>query len=98
MKTFFNAAFLSFWMSGLCEDSHMIILESLETVISSPRIPVNELQPILIILEYVDHDESSLPVSFQILRKQHAKLVRTRKYCGTKNNNIDYIAKVIKGF
>lgn len=65
-KNLFNAAFLSCWVS-LSGETKIAICERLVEAISSPTIPLNVLQSLLNLFEFMDHDEKPLSAPVQKL-------------------------------
>ncbi|PXF45649.1 Target of rapamycin [Gracilariopsis chorda] len=62
-KLVFNAAFLSCWKHPLSSESKVKIVYNLEKALSSDIIPLNVLQSLLNLYEFMDHDEKPLPTS-----------------------------------
>lgn len=65
-KNLFNAAFLSCWVS-LTGETKIAICERLVEAISSSTIPLNVLQSLLNLFEFMDHDEKPLSAPVQKL-------------------------------
>lgn len=82
-KNLFNAAFLSCWTSPLSQMTKAYINDSFMTAISSPTIPLNVLQSLLNLIEYMDHDEKPLSAAPD-------KLAVTASRCGALAKAIRY--------
>eukprot|EP00178_Gracilaria_changii_P005125 TRINITY_DN182_c0_g1_i3.p1 TRINITY_DN182_c0_g1~~TRINITY_DN182_c0_g1_i3.p1 ORF type:complete len:2630 (+),score=297.38 TRINITY_DN182_c0_g1_i3:758-8647(+) len=74
-KLLFNAAFLSCWKHPLSSDSKVKLVNNLELALFSDTIPLNILQTLLNLYEFMDHDENPLPTS-------NMKLARASCRCG----------------
>lgn len=74
-KQLFNAAFLSCWTYPLNAETKASICNSLDAAISSKSIPLNVLQSLLNLFEFMDHDEKPLPAATH-------KLAETACRCG----------------
>lgn len=85
-KHLFNAAFLSCWTYPLSETAKAKICKSLEMAMSSETIPLNVLQALLNLYEYMDHDEKPLPSGTD-------HLARTACKCGAFAKAIRYREK-----
>lgn len=82
-KQLFNAAFLSCWGTELSDPIRSKISDSLDKALSSHTIPLNVLQAILNLFEYMDHDEKPLPACSE-------KLAPTACKCGAFAKAIRY--------
>lgn len=67
IRQLFNAAFLSCWTTTLSSATKTRICDSLEIAMTSDTIPLNILQAILYLFEYMDHAERPLPASTENL-------------------------------
>ncbi|KAI0567624.1 Phosphatidylinositol 3-/4-kinase [Gracilaria domingensis] len=74
-KLLFNAAFLSCWKHPLSSESKVKLVNNLELALCSETIPLNILQSLLNLYEFMDHDEKPLPTS-------NMKLARAACRCG----------------
>lgn len=74
-KNLFNPAFLSCWTSPISKDTKSRICQALDAAISSSTIPLNVLQALLNLFEFMDHDEKPLPAGIE-------KLAATACKCG----------------
>lgn len=57
----FNAAFLSCWTHPLTQGAKELICNTLDKALVSKTIPLNVLQALLNLFEFMDHDEKPLP-------------------------------------
>ncbi|CAN8069739.1 unnamed protein product [Agarophyton chilense] len=87
-KLLFNAAFLSCWKHPLSPESKVKLVHNLELAISSDTIPLNILQPLLNLYEFMDHDEKPLPTSNVKLAKAACKCGAFAK--GVRYRELDY--------
>jgi FKBP12-rapamycin complex-associated protein len=63
-KELFNAAFVSCW-SELTEQFQEDLVRSLETALTSPNIPLEIIQTLLNLSEFMEHDDKALPIDIR---------------------------------
>lgn len=71
-KELFNAAFVSCW-SELNEQFQQDLVRSLETALTSPNIPLEIIQTLLNLSEFMEHDDKALPIDIRTLGAYAAK-------------------------
>uniref|UniRef100_A0A7S1TEY1 Serine/threonine-protein kinase TOR n=1 Tax=Compsopogon caeruleus TaxID=31354 RepID=A0A7S1TEY1_9RHOD len=65
-RELFNAAFLSCWRE-LQPGVQPKLAEAVENALSSPSLPLDVLQTLLSLAEYMEHDEKPLPIDLRLL-------------------------------
>ncbi|GJQ08825.1 hypothetical protein GpartN1_g616.t1 [Galdieria partita] len=66
MQELFNAAFLSCW-TELAPNYQASLVETLLAALSSPSLPLDALQTLLSLAEFMEHDEKPLPIDVRRL-------------------------------
>ncbi|EME32349.1 serine/threonine-protein kinase ATR [Galdieria sulphuraria] len=66
MQDLFNAAFLSCW-TELAPNYQASLVETLLAALSSPSLPLDALQTLLSLAEFMEHDEKPLPIDVRRL-------------------------------
>lgn len=66
-KNLFNPAFLACWSAPLSAPAKAKIIHSLEVALTSQTAPLNVLQTLLSLFEFMDHDEKPLHISPETL-------------------------------
>ena len=72
-KHLFNAAFLSCWVHPLSQEAKSKVCDTLEKALASETIPLNVLQSLLNLFEFMDHDEKPLPAGTERLASTACK-------------------------
>lgn len=101
-RELFNAAFLSCWTPLLLEPQRRIVA-AFHEALSSPTLPLNVKQMLLDLIEFMDHDERPLPLSYHLLAKAavdvgaYAKAVRHTETIYRFATNVDELKQAMSG-
>lgn len=71
-KELFNAAFVSCW-TELTDKNRSDLVKSIQVALGSPFIPLEILQTLLNLAEFMEHDDKALPISIKTLGGYSAK-------------------------